>query len=132
MTDSIAATSGSFPATLQTTRGPLVLDLNDAQAITRSLRNFLDTNPSVKSIPMLDSTSYAWLRGGDAPFVDSDGWVRIGLWLLQARGDAVVLIYRAPGATTGQVSYQYVASVSFDARRQWQVTAINWEKLLAR
>jgi hypothetical protein len=30
------------------------------------------------------------------------------------------------------VSYQYVASVSIDARRQWQVTAIHREKLLAR
>ena len=132
MTDSHAATSGRFPATLQTMRGPLVLDRDDAQAITGSLRHFLDTDPSVKSIPLLDSTSHAWLRAGDAPFVDPDGGVRIGLWLLQARGDAVVLVCRAPGATTGQASYQYVASVSVDARRQWQVTAIAWEKLLAR
>ena len=132
MTDSHATASAPWPATLQTTSGPVALDIPDAQAIARALRDFLDTDPSVRSVPMLDTVSNAWLRAGDAPFVDSQGWVRIGLWLLQARGDAIVLICRAPGATTGQASYQFVASVSVDASRQWRITALQWEKLLAR
>lgn len=134
MTDSNdAAASAPTSTSIQTTtHGALALDLRDAQGMAAALRTFLETDPSVKSVPMLDSTSAAWLRSGDTPFIDSRGFVRIGLWLLQARGDELVLIYRDPGAVAGKVSFQYVASVGRDKASRWAVTGVAWEKLLAR
>ena len=131
--DAAAPAPASASSTVvQTSHGALALDLRDAQAIATSLRHFLETDPSVKTVPMLDSTSGAWLRSGDQPFIDGEGIVRIGLWLLQARGADLVLVYREPGAPRGKVGYQYVASVGRDQASRWRVTAVDWEKLLAR
>ncbi|MFL6630258.1 MAG: hypothetical protein ACJ8G1_27735 [Vitreoscilla sp.] len=135
VTDSKAATPAPASASstaVQTSQGALAIDLRDAQAIAMSLRHFLETDPSVKAVPMLDSASGAWLRSGDTPFIGAQGMVRVGLWLLQARGDDLVLIYREPGAPRGKVSYRYVASVGRDAAGQWRVAAVDWEKLPAR
>jgi len=126
------APAAASSTTVQTSHGALAIDLRDAQAITTSLRHFLETDPSVKTAPMLDPASGAWLRSGDVPFIDAQGMLRIGLWLLQARGGDVVLMYREPGAPRAKVSYQYVASVDRDAAGQWRVAAVNWEKLLVR
>lgn len=126
MTDSNAPPVSS--TTVATSGGAVAIDLRDAQAIAVSLRQFLETDPSAKSVPMLDPGSAAWLRPGDAPFIDREGRVRIGLWLLQARGDDLVLVWREPGA----VGYQYVASVVREASGRWRVAAAAWEKLLAR
>lgn len=127
-----AAASAPQATTLQTTNGTLTLGLVDAQAMARSLRNFLETDPSVAAIPMLDANSGAWLRSGDQPFIDSRGFVRIGLWLLQARGNDLVLTWREPGAVPGKVGYQYIASVGRTGTGSWHVTGIAWEKILAR
>ena len=127
-----SAASAPVSTTLPTAHGVVTLDLRDTQAIASALRNFLETDPSAKSVPMLEVSSGAWLRSGDTPFIDSRGFVRIGLWLLQARGDDLVLIYREPGAASGKVAYQYVVSVGRDAQQRWSVSGITWEKLLAR
>jgi hypothetical protein len=135
VTDSNAAAPAPASAsstTVQTSHGAQTIDLRDAQAIAMSLRHFLETDPSVKTVPLLDSASGAWLRSGDMPFIDAQGMVRIGLWLLQARGADLVLICREPGTPRGKVSYQYVASVGRDAAGSWRVAAVDWEKLLAR
>lgn len=124
--------AGRTAASLQTPYGTVVVDLADAQAMMQALRNFLDTDPSVKTIPMRDPASAAWLRPADTPFVDSQGSLRIGLWRLQARGDALVLTYREPGMPAGKVGYQYVATVDRDTRNRWLVSGIAWEKPLAR
>ena len=129
MTESnAAAASAPRTATLQTTSGALTVSLVDAQAMARSLTNFLETDPSVASIPMLDANSGARLRSGDQPFIDSRGFVRIGLWLLQARGSDLVLTWREPG----KVGYQVVASVGHTGTTGWHVTGIAREKILAR
>jgi hypothetical protein len=135
VTDSKAAAPAPAAASstsVQTSHGARAIDLRDAQAIATSLRHFLETDPSVKTVPMLGPDSSAWLRSGDTPFIDAQGLLRIGLWLLQARGDDLVLICREPGAPRGQMNYQYVASVSRDAAGQWRVAAVDWEKLPAR
>lgn len=131
--DAAAASPASPSSTsVQTSQGALAIDLRDAQAIAASLRHFLESDPSVKTVPMLDVSSGAWLRSGDTPFIDAQGIVRIGLWLLQARGADLVLLYREAGAPRGSVGYQYVASVDRDAAGRWRVAAVHWEKLLAR
>ena len=126
----------SAPAPTSTTvhvaNRDVTLDLTDAQAMARSLKNFLETDPAVAAIPLLNANSGAWLRSGDQPFIDSRGFVRIGSWLLQARGDDLVLTYREPGGQPGQVGYQYVATVVRNDRERWHVAGVTWEKILSR
>ena len=133
MTDSNdAAASAAGSTALQATSGELMLGLADAQSMARALKTFLETDPSVALVPMLDSDSPAWLRSGDTPFIDSRGTVRIGLWLLQARGDDLVLTYREAGGTPGKVGIQYVVAVGRVAGTEWRIRGIAWEKTLAR
>ena len=133
MTDSnAAAASAPGSTTLQTTSGALTIGLADAQSMAGALKTFLETDPSVMLVPMLNANSPAWLRSGDTPFIDSRGTVRIGLWLLQARDDDIVLTYREAGGTPGKVGIQYVAAVGRVTGSNWRIRGIAWEKILAR
>jgi hypothetical protein len=115
--------AASMPAGGQIAVGP-----DEARAIAAALRHFLDTDPTVKSLPMFDATSAGRLFPGDTPFLDAQGLVRIGGWLLQARGAARVLTWREPGAPR----WQYVASVCRVDAHAWRVTAVAWERILPR
>ncbi len=60
-------------------------------------------------------------------WIDEAGVVRMGMWLLESRGEALALVYRAPAPA----NYQYVAHLEVKDKA-WKVKAITFEKLLRR
>lgn len=63
-------------------------------------------------------------------FIDKDGVVRIDRWVLQVRGDDLVLTYRFVPLTT-KFSYQFSASLE-RLNQQWKITSIGLERLTMR
>ena len=115
---------------LKLSGGDLVVSLADGREIAAALRRHLETDPRVAQIPMLSPNSLAWLRTGDEAAINSQGILRIGMWLLQARGDEAVLSYR-PVSDGSAFGYQYLAPLR---RRDshWEIVEIRWEKVFYR
>lgn len=128
MADSGNTNSGpSATAILRLTSGELKLSLIDGQQIAAALHQYLETDSRVTQVPMLTRDSAAWLRSGDEALIDFQGQLRIGLWLLQGRGDQPVLTYRPVGENTA-VGYQYIARLGVKDHH-WYVDEIGWEKI---
>jgi hypothetical protein len=119
---------GQTKVTLE--RGDIVITSQDVQEIKRALDDYLKNSRQeiAKNVPenlfpqVPEKTSLAQ--------IDEDGVVRIGSWLLEARGDDLVLTYRAVPPTT-TFGYQFVAGLE-RPNQQWKVTSISFEKLYPR
>ena len=114
-------------ATLRLADGDRHFTTIQGEQIAASLRLYLENDPRVATVPMLNTDSPAWLRPGDEASIDFQGQLRIGLWLLQGRGAEAILTYRPPGGGTA-VGYQHIAHLR-QLEGRWIVAEIGWEKI---
>lgn len=108
-----------------TVSGPIALTREDARAIGRALIAFLEASgPAVRDdlLPTVE---------GLPGWIDGFGTVRIGNWVLSARGDDLVLTYRSkPEAGRGPVLF--VAALEQRRPEGWVVTNLDRERLIPR
>jgi len=108
----------------------VVVTLADAKQMQAALQAHLNSSKErlhenlpanlVEGLPK--HVSEAW--------IDSDGNVRMDVWLLEVRNDEPVLTYRVT-TSESQVGYQYVAHLAHSDRK-WTVSSITYAKLLPR
>ena len=108
----------------------VVVTLADARQIQAALQAYIDSSKESleKSMPA-NLVEGLPKKVGEA-WIDSAGSVRMGVWLLEAPGDELVLTYRV-APDEGQVGYQYVAHLSHN-KQKWAVSSITYVKLLPR
>lgn len=107
--------------------GEIVITSKDVEEISRALDDYLKNSREdiAKRVPqnfLHQVPENAW-----EGFIDEDGAVRIGRWVLQASGDDLVLTYRVVTPTT-TVGYRFVAHLE-RLNQQWKVTSVSFEKL---
>jgi hypothetical protein len=110
--------------------GEMVITSSDVQEIKRALEEYLKNSKDeiAKNLPqnlireLPEKVGEAW--------IDQGGMVRISPWLLEARGDKLVLTYRAVPPTTG-FGYQFNALLQ-RPNQQWMIASITYAKLYPR
>lgn len=107
--------------TLQVDNQPLTIKPEDAGQIAHALQRYLDAHESTADgVPLP--------RAAGEPWVDSRGTLRIGTWMLESRGDRLVLTMRdapQPGTRSG---YQLTGALE-RTRDGWQVLSIGLARL---
>jgi hypothetical protein len=122
--------SSRMQTTLPLDGGQLIITLEDAQEIKRALEAYLtfSRREIEQTLPrnLIDALPKAT---GDA-WIDEDGSVHIGAWLLESRGGKLALTYR-PSPPTSSIGYRYEAHLE-QVEGQWKVSSITFAKLYYR
>ena len=66
-------------------------------------------------------------KGG---WIDAEGAVRVGSWVLASERDPLVLRIRMPGSVSAPVSKAYIAALAHEDK--WQVVSISLERIKRR
>lgn len=119
------SSSGAGFVVLRLPTGDLRLVAADGEQMRDALVRYLRSAPSVRDIPLLTPESAAWMREADEVEID-EGTMRVGAWLLQARGGAPVLAHRSPAG--GGFGFQYVATLA-RGQQGWTIASLVWEKV---
>jgi hypothetical protein len=101
--------------------GDVPLTRRDAQQIRDALQTYLAAAGEFQP-PLPKEAGEAW--------IDFQGHVRTGPWLLEPRGGGLALTYRQPPPVT-RVSYRYVAHLQ-RTKEGWKVTAITLDQIMPR
>jgi hypothetical protein len=112
--------------TVNTEKGPVTIQVADAQRMGEALTAWLAAHPEASQIPMFTRESGVYTYPVDKAQADSFGDIRFGLWLLNSRAGQLVWISRRP-----DTYYQYVAPLARDGDR-WTVTGIQFERIWPR
>ena len=110
--------------TLAVDNQPLVITPTDAEQIANALQRYLVAHEST-------AEGVALPRVAGLPWVDSRGTLRVGTWMLESRGDHLVLTLRdppRPGATFG---YQFIGSL-MHTTNDWQVPSVGLSRIKYR
>jgi len=112
--------------TLRAGERDVVVTLADAREMRAALQGYLDADKkrSQQTLP-------ADLPPPDAPFIDEDGVLRLGPWLLQPEGDKLVLMQGFPPRGDQQLLFDYIAHLS-KVDNRWTVTAVSLRKTWLR
>jgi hypothetical protein len=101
----------------------VVLTLEDARRLKTALMDHLKRSK-------VEDRDYLVRMTDKVPgWIDPDGRVRIGGWLLQARGDSLALTYRMPGGP-GAIK-AYTTRVTKEAEG-WKLSDVSYERIAPR
>jgi hypothetical protein len=107
----------------------IALTLADARQMQAGLQNYLNSSKARLQENLPANLVEGLPKQVGEAWIDADGNVRMGVWLLEAR-EELVLTYRV-NPTEGQVGYQYVAHLNHGDQK-WAVSSITYVKLLPR
>jgi hypothetical protein len=105
------------------------ITLEDGRQMRDALKEYLRVPEHTAQIPFLSPEHDAWLTDKDDPWIDQEGTLHIGTWVLQPRGPAAALVHRPPSPATA-FGYQYVATLARTPR--WAISGLTYEKLFFR
>ncbi|HLJ91418.1 MAG TPA: hypothetical protein VKZ53_31760 [Candidatus Angelobacter sp.] len=108
----------------------VVLTLADAKQMQAALQAYLNSSKDRLQEILPPNLVEALPKHVSDAWIDSDGNVRIDVWLLEVRNDELVLTYRVTPSES-QVGYQYVAHLAHH-EQQWNISSITYVKLLPR
>jgi hypothetical protein len=117
--NSDAAPTGPDRTTVTLAGAALTITLDDARAMKEALVRALGESPAEHRDHLVQMTVQAPV------WIDPDGLVHIGAWLLERRQDALALTFQMPSG--GTVRLGYVARVE-RAEEVWTVTRIDFER----
>ena len=101
---------------------PVVITIHDVQAIEAALVRALESSPLEDRDYLLQCTKGGW--------IDGDGTVRIGPWVLAPRQNSLKLTFRMPGLQTAPAINTYEAALDRDD--PWRVVSITRGHILRR
>jgi hypothetical protein len=131
------STSPQGPSSLPQTvivraSGEFVVTLSTAQQIQRALETYLVSSREETEKALPGPLFQGLPKDAGEAFINSAGQVRIGLWLLEARGDELVLTYRELPPHSG-VNIQYIAHLlQAEGTREWKVASITYARIYPR
>jgi hypothetical protein len=112
---------GQDKAIVQLDDREVTITLEEAQEIRRALKDYLDSTKEEFQPPLPKIIGEAW--------IDGEGYIRMGGWLLESGGDNLVLTYRLPSQPIA-FGYKYVATLEKDTGNKWKVRSISRAKLM--
>lgn len=101
----------------------LFVTLADAEAMRAALLDQLKQSSVEERDQLLGLTEKA------AAWIDPDGYLRIGRWLLETRGSSLVLTFRLVSEAT--ILTNYIARLETNSAG-WSVTSLDVERALSR
>jgi len=95
------------------------LNQTDGHAMKQAMLTYLRANPGI-----VDRAAETRLAGSK-PFIDPDGYLRIGEWLVESRNNDVTVTRRR---REGSYFFLTVALLEHSSERRWQVRNISHER----
>ena len=100
---------------------PLVITRTDAEQIANALQRYVGAHESTADGVVLP-------RVAGRPWVDSRDTLRVGAWMVEARGEELVLTLRQPPSPGTASGYQFTGSL-IHAESGWHVPSVGLSKL---
>lgn len=110
--------------TLRVNGQPMVITPTDAEQIANALQRYLGAHEST-------AEGVALPRVAGMPWVDSRDTLRVGTWMVEARGDHLVLSLRDSPSRGTASGYQFTALL-IHAESGWNVPSVGLSKLTYR
>jgi hypothetical protein len=119
--------SGPKSTTIKVGGNTLTITLDDAKAMEAALVSYLAA-ADTKEIEDRDEL-LQWTRGGPS-WIDENGIVRISEWLLEVRGQDLVLTYRMQGMEDAPAIKGYAARLAHED--SWRVVSVHVVRIRRR